>query len=87
MKTDVSTLAMQLARSAGEQLLDELHHAEDQHYWDPTAPVAVAHAVGLHASCIDGSPLTYNQEDVLLPDMVVCRPRSASSGGHRDRRA
>ena len=23
---------------------------------------------------VDGSPLVYNQDDVLLPDLVVCRP-------------
>ena len=34
-------------------------------------------AAGLHASRIDGSPLVYNQENVLLPDLVVCRPELA----------
>jgi 3'(2'), 5'-bisphosphate nucleotidase len=23
---------------------------------------------------VDGSPLRYNQDDVYLPDLVVCRP-------------
>ena len=40
----------------------------------PRAPVAVARAAGLHTCRIDGSPLVYNQDDVLLPDLVVCRP-------------
>lgn len=52
-------------------------HAGGQYEWDSAAPVAVALAAGLHASRIDGSPLEYNQEDVLLPDLVVCRPELA----------
>ena len=40
--------------------------------------IAVALAAGLHASRIDGSPLVYNQENVLLPDLVVCRPELAA---------
>jgi 3'(2'), 5'-bisphosphate nucleotidase len=39
--------------------------------------VAVARAAGLHTSRIDGSPLRYNQADLLLPDLVVCRPQYA----------
>jgi len=53
-------------------------HAGGQYEWDSAAPVAVALAAGLHASRIDGSPLVYNQEDVLLPDLVVCRPELAA---------
>src|SRR5262249_35979489 len=49
-------------------------HAGGQYEWGSAAPVAVAVAAGLHASRIDGSPLRYNQEDVLLPDLLVCRP-------------
>jgi 3'(2'), 5'-bisphosphate nucleotidase len=52
-------------------------HAGGQYEWDSAAPVAVARAAGLFASRIDGSPLRYNQEDVLLPDLVVCRPELA----------
>ena len=52
-------------------------HAGGQYEWDSAAPVAVALAAGLHASRIDGSPLRYNQPDVLLPDLVVCRPELA----------
>jgi 3'(2'), 5'-bisphosphate nucleotidase len=33
----------------------------------------VALATGLHASRLDGSPLTYNRADPRLPDVVVCR--------------
>jgi 3'(2'), 5'-bisphosphate nucleotidase len=49
-------------------------HAGGQYEWDSAAPVAVALAAGLHTSRIDGSPLLYNQADVLLPDLLVCRP-------------
>jgi len=52
-------------------------HAGGQYEWDSAAPVAVALAAGLHASRIDGSPLRYNQPDVLLPDLLVCRPELA----------
>jgi 3'(2'), 5'-bisphosphate nucleotidase len=52
-------------------------HAGGQYEWDSAAPVAVARAAGLHTSRIDGSELVYNQDDVLLPDLVVCRPELA----------
>jgi 3'(2'), 5'-bisphosphate nucleotidase len=48
-------------------------HAGGQYEWDSAAPVAVAHATGLHASRIDGSTLVYNQADPHLPDLLVCR--------------
>ena len=54
-------------------------HAGGQYEWDSAAPVAVARAAGLHTSRIDGSPLRYNQSDVLLPDLVVCRPELADA--------
>jgi 3'(2'), 5'-bisphosphate nucleotidase len=53
-------------------------HAGGQYEWDSAAPVAVALAAGLHASRLDGSPLLYNRQDVLLPDLVVCRPELAA---------
>jgi 3'(2'), 5'-bisphosphate nucleotidase len=53
---------------------DAYVHAGGQYEWDSAAPVAVAVAAGLHASRIDGSPLVYNQRDVYLPDLIVCRP-------------
>jgi 3'(2'), 5'-bisphosphate nucleotidase len=49
-------------------------HTGGQYEWDSCAPVAVARAAGLHASRLDGSPLRYNQADVYLPDLLVCRP-------------
>ena len=54
-------------------------HAGGQYEWDSAAPVAVARAAGLHASRIDGSPLRYNQPDLLLPDLLVCRPELAEA--------
>jgi len=48
-------------------------HSGGQYEWDSMAPVAVALAHGLHASRIDGSPLVYNQSEVYLPDLLICR--------------
>jgi len=56
---------------------DAYVHAGGQYEWDSAAPVAVAAAAGLHTSRIDGSPLRYNQDDVYLPDLIVCRPELA----------
>jgi 3'(2'), 5'-bisphosphate nucleotidase len=52
-------------------------HSGGQYEWDSCAPVAVALAHGLHCSRIDGSPLVYNQRDVYLPDLLICRPEHA----------
>ena len=52
-------------------------HGGGQHEWDSAAPVAVALAAGLHASRLDGSPLSYNHHPAWLPDLVVCRPELA----------
>jgi len=52
-------------------------HSGGQYEWDSCAPVAVAMAHGLHASRIDGSPLRYNQSDVYLPDLLICRKEHA----------
>ncbi len=60
-------------------LSDVYVHAGGQYEWDSAAPVAVARAVGLHTSRIDGSPLFYNRPDPLLPDLVVCRPELADA--------
>ncbi len=48
-------------------------HSGGQYEWDSCAPVAVALAAGLHCSRLDGSPMTYNNEDVYLPDLLICR--------------
>ena len=52
-------------------------HAGGQYEWDSCAPVAVAQAAGLHCTRLDGSPLTYNNADPYLPDLLVCRPEWA----------
>ncbi len=53
-------------------------HSGGQYEWDSCAPVAVALAHGLHCSRIDGSPLIYNQADVSLPDLLICRQEHAA---------
>ena len=54
-------------------------HAGGQYEWDSAAPVVVARAAGLHTSRADGAPLAYNQGDVWLPDLLVCRPELADT--------
>jgi 3'(2'), 5'-bisphosphate nucleotidase len=75
---DGETVAM---GSAGAKVIsvvrdvtDAYVHAGGQYEWDSAAPVAVARAAGLFTSRVDGTPLVYNQDDVYLPDLVVCRP-------------
>ena len=63
--------------SVARDVTDAYVHAGGQYEWDSAAPVAVARAAGLHTSRADGAPLRYNQEDVLLPDLLVCRPELA----------
>jgi 3'(2'), 5'-bisphosphate nucleotidase len=63
--------------SVVRDITDAYVHAGGQYEWDSAAPVAVARAAGLHTSRIDGSPLRYNQDDVYLPDLVVCRTELA----------
>jgi 3'(2'), 5'-bisphosphate nucleotidase len=58
---------------------DAYVHAGGMYEWDSAAPVAVARSAGLHTSRIDGSPLLYNQAEVWLPDLVVCRPELADA--------
>ena len=52
-------------------------HSGGQYEWDSCAPVAVAAAAGLHCSRLDGSPMAYNNKDVYLPDLLICRPEWA----------
>ncbi|MBL8652373.1 MAG: 3'(2'),5'-bisphosphate nucleotidase CysQ [Sphingopyxis sp.] len=52
-------------------------HSGGQYEWDSAAPAAVALAHGLHASRIDGAPLVYNQRDVAMPDLLICRREMA----------
>ena len=65
--------AMAVVRGEAEIYL----HTGGQYEWDSAAPAAVAMAHGLHASRIDGSPLTYNQADTYMPDLLICRPEWA----------
>jgi 3'(2'), 5'-bisphosphate nucleotidase len=58
---------------------DAYVHAGGFYEWDTAAPVAVARAAGFHASRIDGSPLAYNQADLKMPDILVCRPALAGA--------
>lgn len=53
-------------------------HSGGQYEWDSCAPVAVALAHGLHCSRIDGAPLRYNQADVYMPDLLICRMEHAA---------
>lgn len=62
------------AVSVLQGLSDAYVHGGGMYEWDSAAPVAVVQAAGLHASRLDGSPLTYNRPDPLLPDLIVCRP-------------
>ncbi len=52
-------------------------HDGGMYQWDSAAPAAVARAAGLHVSRIDGSPLTYNEASLWLPDLLICRPELA----------
>lgn len=63
--------------SVARDVTDAYVHAGGQYEWDSAAPVAVARAAGLFTSRIDGTPLRYNQADVYLPDLIVCRPELA----------
>jgi 3'(2'), 5'-bisphosphate nucleotidase len=63
--------------SVVRDVADAYVHAGGQYEWDSAAPVVVARAAGLHTSRADGAELAYNQEDVLLPDLLVCRPELA----------
>jgi len=49
-------------------------HSGGFYEWDTAAPVVVARSSGFHVSRIDGGEVRYNQDDPLLPDILVCRP-------------
>jgi 3'(2'), 5'-bisphosphate nucleotidase len=55
-------------------LADVYVHAGGMYQWDSAAPAAVALAAGLHVSRVDGSPIVYNEPDLWLPDVLICRP-------------
>jgi 3'(2'), 5'-bisphosphate nucleotidase len=58
---------------------DAYVHGGGFYEWDTAAPVAVARAAGCHASRIDGSALAYNQAELKMPDILVCRPALAGA--------
>jgi 3'(2'), 5'-bisphosphate nucleotidase len=66
--------AMAVVRGEAEIYL----HTGGQYEWDSCAPAAVAMSHGLHVSRVDGSPLIYNQADVYMPDLLICRPEWAT---------
>ena len=65
--------AMAVVRGEAEIYL----HTGGQYEWNSCAPGAVVAAYGLHISRVDGSPLIYNQQDVYMPDLLICRPEWA----------
>lgn len=65
--------------SVARDVTDIYVHAGGQYEWDSAAPVVVARAAGLHTSRADGAVLAYNQRDVWLPDLLVCRPELADT--------
>lgn len=52
-------------------------HTGGQYEWDNCAPAVVALAAGLHVSRVDGTALTYNNEDPYLPDLLICQKQFA----------
>ena len=50
-------------------------HSGGQYEWDSCAPVAVAHAAGLHTSRMDGSPCATTSPILCCP-IYWCAPRS-----------
>ncbi len=82
-KLDAETVPMGSAGvkvlSVARDLTDIYVHAGGQYEWDSAAPVVVARAAGLFTSRADGAPLAYNQDDVWLPDLLVCRPELADA--------
>lgn len=54
-------------------------HDSGFYEWDVAAPLAVAQAAGLHASHLDGSPVTFNHRPPKVTDLLVCRPELAAT--------
>jgi 3'(2'), 5'-bisphosphate nucleotidase len=51
---------------------DAYLHDGGQYEWDSAAPAAVALAVGLHVSRLDGSMMEYNKASPWQPDILIC---------------
>ena len=64
--------------SVVRDVTDAYVHAGGQYEWDSAAPVAVARAGrAVHARGSTARRCDYNQDDVYLPDLIVCRPELA----------
>lgn len=48
-------------------------HSGGQYEWDSCAPVAVAEAMGLHVTRMNGAPMWYYADNAYLPDLLICR--------------
>jgi len=57
---------------------DVYAHGGGINIWDVAAPAAVADAVGLHVSRVDGSPLRLGENGTYVPDFLVCHPELVS---------
>ena len=58
--------------------VDAYVHSGRMKEWDSAAPAAVAAAAGLHVSRLDGSPVEYNTQGRLTPDLLICIPGIAN---------
>lgn len=67
------------AMAVVEGSADIYFHIGAQKEWDNCAPVAIALANGLHVSRINGSEITYNNEDVIISDLLICRKELANN--------
>lgn len=56
-----------------EDECDAYIHTSGHHLWDSAATFGVVRQRGLHASRLDGSELVYNVEEILIPDLLVCK--------------
>lgn len=52
-------------------------HSGGQFEWDNCAPIAIALKNGLHVSRIDGSEITYNNQNTKVEDLIICRKEFA----------
>jgi 3'(2'), 5'-bisphosphate nucleotidase len=57
----------------------DVYTAAGLNEWDAAAPAGVALAAGLHVSRFDGRPVTFNQPDPWVPDLLVCRAELADA--------
>lgn len=81
MGADLVPLGSAGAKTAAVVLgeADAYVHGGGFYEWDTAAPAVVARAAGYHVSRIDGSPVSYNEADPLMPDILVCPPALAGT--------